>query len=549
MTLADRLLQKLAAAPGSWPELKMQPLPHQERFASNVINQPKHVKGMLGYMSLGSGKTFSSILTAQKMERPIIAVVPASLRDNYKKELAASGFTGDATVISYDEARELRHDEAFNEKAKNSVVIYDEAHKMGMSGSKTSAVSKIPAAKKLMMTGSPIRNYPHELAPLINALNPDSVPSDPAEFTSKFVKEVKVYPGFWARMKGVKPGIKKELANKDKFQDAIKDIVEHYQASLEHFPSSSEEHINVDMSPRQTAAYDAILRKNPGFAYKLKHGIPPGKEELHKYKQFLVGLRQVANTPKEFASKFDTGDDTKIQRMVSEIETMHGNTPNYKALVYSNYLKSGIKALHENLTKKKIGAEVYSGELNDSQKKSLVDRYNSGKTKVLLVSGAGAEGLDLKGTKHVLITEPHWNTGRIDQVIGRARRYKSHAHLPEEERHVHIQHFFAKYPKTPFQKVLGLKEHKSADETLYALSQEKKRLNDQFLGALQSASKPVAQPNLAAVASAAKQQQVLRGAPQEYKKVMTNYATSKGQMLDSAPTPKKQPTQNVQPRI
>jgi len=60
------------------------------------------------------------------------------------------------------------------------------------------------------------------------------------------------------------------------------------------------------------------------------------------------------------------------------------------------------------------------------------------KIKVILISQAGAEGLDFKGVRQVHILDPWYNMSRIEQIIGRAVRNYSHFHLPFEERNVMI---------------------------------------------------------------------------------------------------------------
>jgi SNF2 family DNA or RNA helicase len=57
---------------------------------------------------------------------------------------------------------------------------------------------------------------------------------------------------------------------------------------------------------------------------------------------------------------------------------------------------------------------------------------------VLVITKAGGEGLDLVGVNSVVILDPTWNPAGIDQIVGRAIRYKSHAHLPISERKVDI---------------------------------------------------------------------------------------------------------------
>ena len=128
---------------------------------------------------------------------------------------------------------------------------------------------------------------------------------------------------------------------------------------------------------------------------------------------------------------------------------------------------------------------MFTGELSDRQKKKIVDDYNADKIKALLVSGAGSEGLDLKGTRMVQVVEPHWNKSRIKQVIGRAIRYKSHDHLPPEERHVDVRHYHSTTPPTMFQRLMGDKPHTSTDEYMHGLAAKKQKLIDQFLEVLQ----------------------------------------------------------------
>tara|TARA_B100000674_G_scaffold348184_1_gene291491 strand:- start:2879 stop:6478 length:3600 start_codon:yes stop_codon:yes gene_type:complete len=55
---------------------------------------------------------------------------------------------------------------------------------------------------------------------------------------------------------------------------------------------------------------------------------------------------------------------------------------------------------------------------------------------IMIISSAGAEGLSLKCVRQVHILEPYWNYVRIDQVLGRAIRMKSHMSLDEKERNV-----------------------------------------------------------------------------------------------------------------
>jgi hypothetical protein len=123
--------------------------------------------------------------------------------------------------------------------------------------------------------------------------------------------------------------------------------------------------------------------------------------------------------------------------------------------------------------------------MNDKEKKQAVEDYNKGHVPVLLISSAGSEGLDLKGTKHVVLAEPHWQEEKINQIRGRAIRYKSHSHLPEEERHVEVQRLHA-VPTYGFFKGMGVpaQHSRGVDQYLYEMAKEKRDLNAPFLEVL-----------------------------------------------------------------
>jgi hypothetical protein len=110
-------------------------------------------------------------------------------------------------------------------------------------------------------------------------------------------------------------------------------------------------------------------------------------------------------------------------------------------------------------------------------------RYNS------LISSAGAEGLDLKGTKLVQLLEPHYNEEKEKQIIGRAIRYGSHAALPEAERQVLVQRYLAQPGGSWLDRLLGKPNTRGTDEYLYDMAQRKSKLNDQVENLMRSVAK------------------------------------------------------------
>lgn len=83
--------------------------------------------------------------------------------------------------------------------------------------------------------------------------------------------------------------------------------------------------------------------------------------------------------------------------------------------------------------------------------------------KIVIISMAGAEGIDLKFIRQVHILEPWYNMSRNEQIIGRAVRQFSHQLLPLEKRNVQI-----------FMYGMILKDnHESADLLLYRHAERK----------------------------------------------------------------------------
>ena len=85
------------------------------------------------------------------------------------------------------------------------------------------------------------------------------------------------------------------------------------------------------------------------------------------------------------------------------------------------------------------GNKLYSPH-NKEELEALTssDNKNGERIRVVLISKAGAEGLDFKNIRQIHIMEPWFNMSRIEQIIGRGVRNSSHCQLPFEERNVEI---------------------------------------------------------------------------------------------------------------
>jgi hypothetical protein len=123
---------------------------------------------------------------------------------------------------------------------------------------------------------------------------------------------------------------------------------------------------------------------------------------------------------------------------------------NTKHMVYTFYKeRSGVQLLKTLFDKCGIPSEIFSGDLTDVDRASILHRFNKvdnrdGKyIKVLLVTEAGAEGITLLETNNMHILESSPKEKKTDQAIGRVVRYKSHINMPPERRYVNVWRYWS----------------------------------------------------------------------------------------------------------
>lgn len=464
---------------------------HQQRVVDRI--QQSDQPGLVVVHGLGSGKTLTSIAAADALGQPTDVVVPAALQGNYKKELKkhVRGKQPKTTVQS------MQNLATKGTPPKGKTLIVDEAHRARDHQTATfQTLKKNESEKRLLLTGSPFYNHPADLAPLIDmAANQKVLPFDRDEFTREFITEKVVKPSVGQRLLNnfrkdenkVKPGTVPVLYEKNapKLRDAFHKWVDYHPGSTEGFPTVSHSNVDVEMSPEQLKVYDTLMGKAPAWvAWKVKRGLPPSKQESQQLNAFLTAVRQASNTTLPFVQPGTEAHDPKIQRAFDSLKKHLDENPRHKAVVYSNYLDAGINPYKSRLDAAKIPYGEFTGAMSKKKRDALVQDYNQGKIRALLLSSAGGEGLDLKGTRLMQILEPHWNEEKLKQVEGRGARYLSHADLPEDERKLLVERYRSVRPQSVggrlAHKLTGRPLDKSVDEYLSQMSEDKEKLIQQF---------------------------------------------------------------------
>lgn len=110
------------------------------------------------------------------------------------------------------------------------------------------------------------------------------------------------------------------------------------------------------------------------------------------------------------------------------------------------------------------------GNISPKQQQNLLRLFNSNinkngeQIKIIIGSPIVSEGITFKNIRQIHILDPHWNLSKIEQIIGRGVRFKSHQALPLNERKVEIFLHTA---------ISNKNEDISIDYLKYKLSEEK----------------------------------------------------------------------------
>ena len=120
--------------------------------------------------------------------------------------------------------------------------------------------------------------------------------------------------------------------------------------------------------------------------------------------------------------------------------TRHGSAD--KSLFTTPPVKKPLRIGPKNLPAKYImitgDKRISPGNAADIVEVTKDENLYGDHIKVVLVSMAGSEGVDLKFIRQVHILEPWYNRSRIEQIEGRAVRHNSHKLLPFRERNVQV---------------------------------------------------------------------------------------------------------------
>lgn len=447
--------------------------PHQ-RIVAEFMRDSKR-KGLVVVHKVGSGKTLTGLVSAQcllslndKLE--VVILTPKSVVEQFNNELNKLNLpsTISSRMNVYPHATWLRRFEEGVESAENKVIIVDEAHKFKganklnkNTGKETSKYARLlsEAAKKsfkiILLTATPLENSIEETINYVSIVNGRNVRDEYKKLKKQFNPKTKILGDY---------------------SDYLKCNFSVYdQIQKEHFPRRVEHFVKLKMTKEYNDKYllaeaNATDPSIDTLFYNKKTKKNPDLKKFHN------GIRRAVNNISITSPKI-----TWTVNKVKEIVKNKG-----KLVIYSTWLKFGIDLIAENLKKLGIDYAIVSGAASKEERMKIVKKYNDNKLRVMMITSAGAEGLDLKETSAVVILEPFWHQSRIEQVIGRGVRYKSHANLPEDKRYVDIYHLMLEKNEGHYDELSGMKP--SADTLLHEMSKSKMDHIEQLMDQIKATS-------------------------------------------------------------
>ena len=462
--------------------------PYQRRVAKRVAEGDN----LLVYHGLGSGKTRSAIAAAEGVGGPYAAVVPASLRENFMGEAEKWAPGSNPEVLSYTGVGMGKQP-----KQSPNTVIMDEVQRIrnpASAGSRAAMNLAMQSPHRVLLSGTPIVNAPSDLAVPLSILTGDEM--SPAAFNKQFVGSKTVSPGLMGWFKGIQPTKVPTIQDERGLERLLENHVDYQPSRSPEGVKTNDERVEVDLSPEQQDFYKLMWGKLPWTTrWKLSNDYPLTGPEITHLSSFMTGPRQAALSLYPFHSSHDPmhafQTSSKLQSAMGSLKKTLASNPKAKALVYSNFIDAGLTPYAAALKAEGIPFGQFHGTMNEEDRKRALADYNEGRSRVLLLGPAAAEGISAKGTQLIQLLDPHWNEARLGQARGRGLRFDSHEGLPPELRDVKIQRFISKMPPPGWLgRLFGDEARPSADEVLEQQSRRKEELNEQFRDVLRRVGSP-----------------------------------------------------------
>lgn len=275
------------------------------------------------------------------------------------------------------------------------LVVFDECHYLTNGNAlRSKAARRVVATRMLFLSGTPFLNRPVELFNILNMINPIEWENYWA-YTGRYCDRKQKWIG-----KGRKIWDVSGASNLDELRRRLEPIMLRRTKTevLKDLPELTRAVLPLDMDGRRE--YNRVMQELKD-AVKITQNLK-SSEVLTR----LTALRQVVGM-------------AKVKSAVELAQNVLAD-PAKKVVLYAHH-KMVVEKLVEEL--KEYGVGTIVGEDGQQTRADTVAKFQDKQfPRVIVMSSAGAEGIDLYRASDLIFVEQEWNPGRMAQAEGRLHR-------------------------------------------------------------------------------------------------------------------------------
>lgn len=397
---------------------------------------------------MGLGKTRQAVLAAMGTPGRILVVCPATLKENWRREITEVDHDADVfvvspgpehtlpaaewTIVNYDMLPKYKRQlKAAVKGGGIGTVVVDEAHYIkGKSTERSKATLEVAeaAGSVYLLTGTPVLNRPAELFNMLRAIGHPLGESRPT-FVKKFcggqlkamiqdlatgarffVDPARSFGYRWPHYRRIMFVDETGATHLDELREAVGgSILRRTKDEVLDLPEKIVQEVAVDLSPEHRRSYEGAWE-----AYlEWVGGNPDASRNMDNIKsaQQLIELGKL----KQVCSA------AKVARIAADVE--NAVEQGGKVIVFSQYTRT-IEELVERFREAKLGPVAVVGGQTQEQRQEAVDLFQKDRETRVLVANikAGGVGITLTAASVVAFADFDWSPKVNEQAEDRAHR-------------------------------------------------------------------------------------------------------------------------------
>lgn len=412
----------------------------------------------------GLGKTLQTCAAFEDLNGQVLIFVPASLKFNWRDEIAKWLPTDKVMVIHGNKKERIEqwhhahknrakwiianyelliHDKEIHDTAAHEwgAIVCDEADRIANPRAQTTRNLKaLRAKRRVALTGTPVSNTPEDLWSIADWLYPRYLGTF-TQFQKKYCKLNE-----WSRVVGYQ--------NLDQLRERIEPIMLRRlkEDVLKDFPAKTVEHVRFELSKDERELYDAVRKT---IIQEVKKMTKLDTRSLALIPVKMLRMKQATGHPCLIDAPLNS-QSSKLDLLKEMLNPILKSGE--KAIVFTQF-----STMARIMSVQMIDMQplVITGEVDALERKNIVDEFQANPNRqVLIMTEAGTYGLNLQAASYVFHYDAPWSVSKIEQREGRAHRIG-------QDKPVTVYHLIAK---------------NTIDEYVLKVLKGKQRMADEILG-------------------------------------------------------------------